>query len=128
MDPAARAAMNIVIDPETKKAIEEITGTVLTGGPDLKGAIFAYVTDNKDKEAEIRSLRAQIATVRSRAPLRPGGVQPTGTQVVIDLPEWALEGGLAEAAEYSDKTVQEWCQEEFSAYIETYFNRAPQRA
>jgi hypothetical protein len=126
MDPAVRAAMNITIDAETKKAIEEITGITLTGGADFKGMIFAYVTDNKDKEAEIRQLRATLATMRNRpSVLKGGGDMPPGT-ILLQIPEWST-GGIAGYAEDCHQSIQEWCQDNFSAWIEQYLSQAPQR-
>jgi hypothetical protein len=128
-DPAVFANAPIVIDPESKKAIEEMAGVTFTSAGDLKGTLFHYVQDNKDKETEIKRLSAAMKTIRGRVN-KPG--QPpesvNADQVVITLPEWALEGGIAEQAEYAGMSVQDWVQQEVGAYFENYFARGARQA
>lgn len=124
--PRDMSNVNIVIDPESKKAIEELTGTMLTSASDLKGTIFMYAQDNKDKETEIRRLQASIRTIQNRASSKSGG-PIMSNQVVITLPEWAMEGGIAEQAEHAGSSVEDWLNQEIGAYLENYFSRSPQR-
>lgn len=134
-DPALLASQDIVITAEVKRTIEELLASAnspmqITGGPDIKGLIFAYVQDNKDKETEIRSLRATIAQMgRRTTPAKAGGggegLGPN--QIIITLPEWAMEGGVAAQAEHAGMTVEDWVNQEVNGYFENYFSQAPQQ-
>lgn len=125
--PSELASRDIVIDPETKKAIEELANTVITGAADIKGLLFAHIRDSEDKDAELKSLRATIATMRSRASVPGGRSVALPNQVLITLPEWAIEGGIAEHANHAGKSVEDWVSEEINSYLENYFSRAPVR-
>lgn len=124
VDEAAMSSMNIVISPEVKKAIEEIASQVITSGSDIKGILYGHIHDNKDKDNEIRSLRAQIAAMARR--VRPAGAteiqggQLEAGQFIVTAPEWALEG-ITSQAQHSGKSPEEWVAEEFTAYCENYF-------
>jgi len=135
-DPALLAGQDIVITAEVKQTIEELLATggspvQITGGPDIKGLIFAYFQDNKDKDAEIKSLRATIAQMGRRSmPAKAGGSATGGlapNQIIITLPEWAMEGGVAAQAEHAGMTVEDWVNQEVNGYFENYFSQAPQQ-
>ena len=53
---------------QVKQAIQELVGSIITSGSDLKGLIYGYIHDNKDKDAEIRTLRASMSMASRRAP------------------------------------------------------------
>ena len=124
-DPAVFADRDIVISAEMKKTIEEVCGISFTGAADLKGTIFALAQDNKDQEAEIKSLNARLAMMsRKRGPEQSGGAPVAGlgpNQFIVDLPEWAMDGGVAEQAAHAGMTPQEWINQEISGYFEQYF-------
>lgn len=139
-DPQELASMNIVIDPETKKAIEELVSQnhglhapmALTGASDIKGLLFGYIKDNEDKDNEIKRMRATMATMRNRPavagrPGQPQAAQLAPNQVVVTLPEWAIEGGIVEQAEHAGMSVEDWISQELTAYFENYFSQAPRR-
>ena len=122
VDPSVLASQDIVVNAEVKRAIEEIAGQQITSGGDLKGLMYAYIQDNKDKDAELKSVRAAMATMGRRSQLAPGmaqaGLQPG--QFMVQIPEWAM-AGVASQSEYAGKTPEEWVSEEFSNYFEAYF-------
>lgn len=121
-DPSLIASQDIVITAEMKKTIEEICGVSFTGAADLKGMIFAYVQDNKDKEDEIKDLRRKVAHGgrNSSGPgLRPITLRPD--QMIVTLPEWAIDGGIAENAEHSGMTPEEWVNQQFEGWLEQFF-------
>lgn len=120
-DPAELANQDIVITAEMKKIIEEVTGVTFTGVSDLKGMIFAYVQDNKDKDEEIKDLRRKGASANrsSGGGLRPITLGPN--QMIITLPEWAIEGGIAEHAEHVGMSPEDWVNQQFEAWIEQFF-------
>lgn len=125
VDPAVLAGMDITINAEVKKSIEEIVGQPITSGGDLKGLLYAYFNDNKDKESEIRSLRATMAQMGRRNSAAVTGASPhlQPGQFVITVPEWAVEG-VQSMASHSDKTPDEWIAEEIGGYFENYFGTA----
>lgn len=124
-DPAILASQDIVISAEVKKTIEDITGVTFTGAGDFKGAMIAYVQDNKDKEEEIKSLRAKLAQgggARSGGTsmgLRPITLRPD--QMIITLPEWAIDGGIAQNAEHDGVSPEEWVNTQFEGWLEQFF-------
>ncbi len=128
-DPAALAAMaaaDIVLNAEVKKAMEELAGVPITSGGDLKGLMYGYINDNKDKELEIRSLRASMAAMGKRASSAGAGAGASTAaglapgQFIVAVPEWAM-AGVAAQAEYANKSPEEWVAEEFGNYFEAYF-------
>jgi hypothetical protein len=129
VDTNALANQDIVINAEVKKAIEEIVSQNITSGSDLKGLLYAYVQDNKDKENEVRSLRATIATMGKRAHAAPAGgtgAALSAGQFIVTAPEWALEG-LQGQADYQGKSAEEWVAENFTEWCENYFGSTVQR-
>lgn len=129
IDPGEMASRNIIITSEEKKTLEDVAGMTFTGGGDLKGFLIAYVQDNKDKEAEIKSLRAQVATMsrRSVATAKGSSAALAPNQVIVTLPEWAMEGGVAAQAEHAGMSVEDWINGEISSYFENYFSQATPR-
>jgi|SRR5262245_32858480 len=128
-DPASFVSADIVISATAKKEIEELCGIQFTGSADLKGTIFAFVQDVKDKDGEIRSLRAQMeAFKRGQAAGAHSGKAPkiAANQIVVEIPEWALETA-ASYAEHEGTTVQAWVAKEFNGWVESYFGVPPGR-
>lgn len=123
-DMAVFANQDIVITAQMKKDIEELTGVQFTGAADLKGAIFAFTQDNKDKDAEIRHLRTQLAAAQrgARAGGNTGAVNPG--DVVVSIPEWAQEG-VNSQAEHAGMVPNDWVSQEFGAWMESYFGVGP---
>ena len=121
-DPSALANAEIVITADMKKLFEEASGVKLTGASDVKGLIYAITQDNKDKDSEIKSLKATVAMLSKKRGGAPAGATagPEPGQVVITIPEWALAGVTAQA-EYSGKTPEEWVSDECNGYFENYF-------
>lgn len=129
IDLDALSGLDIVINLEVKKAIEELVGQPITSGSDLKGLMYAYISDNKDKESELRTLRASLAMAGKRAAAAGSGGSAVALmpgQFIVTAPEWALEG-IAGQAQYQGKTPQEWVGEEFNNYFETYFGAPVQQ-
>lgn len=130
MDPALLASQDIVINAETKQAIESLVGQPLTGGSDLKGLMYAYIQSNKDMEAEIRTLRATIAMMNKRTSTSTGTqILRQGllaNQVIVTIPEWAIEGGIAQQAEHAGMGMDEWIGQEIASYFENYFSPSVQ--
>lgn len=124
VDEAALAGQDIVITSEVRKAIEELSGQSITSGSDIKGILYGNIHDNKDKDNEIRSLRAQVSAMSRRT--RPAGAPDMSTgqlgpgQFIVAAPEWALEG-ITSQSEHAGKSPEEWVNEEFTAYFENYF-------
>lgn len=118
---AERLAQDIILTAEIKKTIEDMIGggIVITSPSDVKGLIFGYFHDNKDKDAEIRRLTAMVATMRRNS---GGPGQAAGAnQISVELPEWAIQA-IADQAEHTGMKPQDWIAQEFTAYIENYFN------
>lgn len=128
VDPNALADQDIVINAEVKKAIEEIVSQNITSGGDLKGLLYAYVQDNKDKENEVRSLRATIATMSKRVQTAAGGSTAAlgAGQFIVVVPEWAQEG-LQSQADHQGKSAEEWVSEQFTDWCENYFGAVVNR-
>jgi hypothetical protein len=128
VDNPALANADIVINAEVKKAMEEIVSQNITSGSDIKGLLYAYVQDNKDKENEVRSLRATIATMSKRVQSSNSGAsaQLGAGQFVVTVPEWAQEG-LQGQADYQGKSSEEWVAEQFTDWCENYFGATVQR-
>jgi len=61
----------------------------------------------------------------SQSRWRGEGLAPN--QIIITLPEWAMEGGVAAQAEHAGMTVEDWINQEVNGYFENYFSQAPQR-
>jgi hypothetical protein len=120
-DAALRASQDIIIDAETKAAIEQLTGLTLTGGADLKGMIFAYVQDNQHKDDELKSLRAKAAQSGTRP--SGGGLRPrlADDEVILKVPEWCIQI-ISDYADNEHKSPDEWLQDEFTSHIESYFS------
>lgn len=118
------ANQDIVITAEMKKTMEDVAGIKFTGASDLKGLLFALQQDNLDKDAEMRTMRASLATMRGRAGAgaKDGSLSPG--QVVITIPEWALEG-VSSQAEHTGMSIEEWVAQEVNGYFENYFGAAP---
>lgn len=121
-DPSILANQDVVIDASTKQIIEELTKTTITGSQDLKGLIYAYVKDNEDKDAEIKTLRASMSTISRRATSSAKGGTSVGPgQLLYEIPEWAIEGGLSSQAEHAGMSVDDWLTLEITNYLENYF-------
>lgn len=117
-DPTAFANTDIVITADLKKMIENMAGQTFTGGQDLKGLIFMLVQDNKDKENELRSMRATISTMRTRTAGGKPAMEPG--QIVVSIPEWAHEGAISQA-EHAGMSLEDWTAQEFEGFLENYF-------
>jgi hypothetical protein len=123
-DMAQFANQDLVITAEIKKTMEDAAGVAFTGAADMKGVFLAFAQDNKDQETEIKRLRAQIGAMsrRNGGTQVAAGVELGLGQYIITVPEWAMEGGIAAAAEHDGMTEQDWIQNEMNAYLENYFN------
>lgn len=119
-DPTQFDATDIVITAPMKQMIEEVSGVKFTGPSDLKGLIFAMVQDNKDKDAELRTMRATMATMRGRQAAGGKSSSLSPDQIIVTIPEWALEGVNAQA-EHAGMSPEDWVAQEFNAYCESYF-------
>lgn len=123
MDMEALRTQDIIITAEVKATIEQATGVQFTGAGDFKGVMLAYAQDNKDKEQELVSLRQKLAKGGGGGGgsmgLRPITLGPN--QMVITLPEWAIEGGIAQQADHEGVTPEEWTNQQFEAWLEQFF-------
>lgn len=120
-DPSALASQDIVITPEVRVAMEQIVGHPITSGADIKGSLYAHVQDNKEKDQEIRAVRATLATMQKRAKSIAGpGPALDVNQIIVTIPEWAMEGVRGQA-EYQGKSIEEWTAENVEAFWENYF-------
>lgn len=126
-DPAA-ATRDIVIDPEAKQLIEEASGISITSASDIKGLVRTLAEGNKEKETELRSLRATIGAMsrRTQNNTKAAAGQLGPNQMILTLPEWAM-GGITGQAEYSNKTVEEWVNDEVTGFMDNYFGAIPKQ-
>lgn len=114
------ATRAIVIDPETRQAIEQIVKHPISGGGDIKGILFEAVTTRDDLEKEVIKMRATVGTMRKHvtSSAAPGG-QIGPNQFVVTIPEWA-ESSVADFAQHEGKTPAEWINETLNDYLEQF--------
>ncbi len=118
----AAASKDIYIDPETKKAMEDLLKQTISGSGDLKGLLFDAIKTAEDAQKELSKLRATVATMsKHRAASSPAGTLASN-QVVINIPEWA-ESEVDNFAEGETKSRQEWIQDTFEEYIGNFCNQ-----
>ncbi len=117
--PPTVLSKDIYIDPETKKAIEELVKQPLSGAGDLKGILFDAIKTAEESEKELKTLRATVETMKkhrgSGAPV--GALAPN--QCIITIPEWA-ESEVDNFAEHEGKTRGEWLSETVDNYLENF--------
>lgn len=117
--PPTAAPRDIYVDPETKRAMEELLKQPISGAGDLKGFLFDAIKTAEESEKELKKLRATVETMKKNR----GSAGPVGTlagnQVIITIPEWA-ESEVDNFAEHEGKTRGEWLSENVEAYLENF--------
>ncbi len=110
---------DIYVDPETKKAMEELLKQPISGAGDLKGLLFDAIRSAEDSEKELVKLRATVETMKKHrgAGTPVGGLAPN--QCVITIPEWA-ESEVDNFAEHEGKNRGEWLSETIESYLENF--------
>lgn len=117
-DPSLRSR-DIVIDPETRAAIEELIKQPLNSASEIKGILFDAVKSSEATEAELRRLRATSAQMKRAAEGKGGSAALGPNQMIVTIPEWA-ESAIDSYAEHEGKTKEEWINEQLTGYLESY--------
>ncbi len=116
--PQSAAPKDIYIDPETKKAMEDLLKQTISGSGDLKGLLFDAIRTAEDAQKELTKLRATVETMKKyRGNAAPG--QLASNQVVITIPEWA-ESEVDSFAEVEEKSRQDWLSGILEEYLENF--------
>lgn len=116
----------IVIDPENKKALEELCKQQITSGAELKGIIYDAVKGREELEREVVKLRATVGTMRTQVGARASSSTLGPNQYIVTLPEW-IEPLLDGYAEAEDKTPGEWLNETVTSYLEQFAGATVER-
>jgi hypothetical protein len=81
------------------------------------------VTSAEESEAEVKRLTGEIAALQRQRPnSSPGRQALAPNEIVLSIPEWA-EGIVAEQADSEGKKTAEWVNEQFGAWLDTYFQQ-----
>jgi hypothetical protein len=118
------------VDRTTKLLLEQLTGQTINGASELKGIVWGLVTEAKDAREEANKAKTQaIATAMKFQKTQPGVPVPVVAgegQFTLSVPECYMES-VIEQANYEQKDVQQYLQEQLSSYLESFFTVNPPR-
>lgn len=100
----------LLIDPETKRLLEQVLGTTLSGPGDLKGALWAQRQENHDMKREFERVKA----ASGKAAVDPTKLGPN--KYVLEVQEEYMEA-LDVLASAHGRDKQDFLQEQFGFWL-----------
>jgi hypothetical protein len=111
-----------LVDPDNKKALEQLLGMPLSGASELKSAIWNYQSEIASLKEEVNKARSLgIADGIKQSHGSPVQGVDTGNRILFTCEDWVMDACKSHA-EHEGKSVQEYLQEQFDAYLQVYFS------
>jgi len=113
------------VDPDNKKAIEEMVGSPINGASELKAIIFGLKQEVTDLTQQAQTAKAMGVAAGMKAGKPVDEVSLPEDRVIFTIDESMVET-IKEHAAFEDKSVQQYLQEQFNTFVEAYYCPMPQ--